>query len=205
MNRSLFALSLLFFMAATSAMAQSDDETGIEFRIKGGWNFLNDELFDGPANELKDNWAISGELIYWFSTTFGIGGEVEYYKRETDSFRDLSPFEILTNQPYSFRSIPVNLNAYYRWQTNDAKIRPYVGGGISALNLEVGRVYVDAGEKVPNTESTYDEVAFGFNVIGGIEYGRFFAEIQWLWAESDLGFDEDMNVGGTSIWFGIRF
>lgn len=191
-------VALVILSVTVNAAAQSDDDVKFQVGVKGGWNFWYDEPL---SDSVDNNWIVGGEIKVWFPNGFGLGGEVQWTtKDELAEDNDLG-IDI------DYTQIPIHLNAFYRFPMEDSESVFYIGGGASF-------VYADATSSANvggvNISVSTDDTAFGFNGVVGFQYGMFFVEGQWLWAEAtfDLaGVDiaEDVQLGGPSFWVGVRF
>lgn len=186
------------FGFATAGFAQSDDMP-LSFGVKAGWLWFQDE----PMSDLvENNWAVGADITFWFQENFGIGAEVQYLTKDDEGFDFLGD-----DVDFEFTSIPINANAYYRlpMEGMDDESHFYLGGGASFVFTDI---MVDDGLTSVET----DDTVIGFNVKAGFQYGLFFVEGQYLWAEWDdedvkafFGESDDLNVGGFSGWVGMRF
>ena len=208
---AIFMLAVSFFFVTPHAFAQQTEETtpDVSVGFKTGW-FLFQE---NPYNELLDtgnNWTVAIEVIGWVSDDFGIGGEVEYYRKNDDL--DYDAF----SQNFEITQIPVNMNVYYRFSQFATNMRPFIGGGPSYIYVSSEmRMFAD-GEEINITNNGFipnpqEDWVLGFNIVGGIDMGKLVIEAQYLWGKSDFGLSEKLpgtlerNIGGLSIWFGFRF
>lgn len=199
MRNMLSILAILFAaLLLTNPLYAQDDERNFSIGAKAGWFFFdNEDLSDG----LGSNWTLAGEIKMWLPGGFGLGAEVQYLSiGEKDTEFGGIPFDV------DYSQIPIHVNAFYRIPTGNGMF--YVGGGGSFVFTDID-ISTDVLFFVP-IETTADATTFGFNGVAGFQYGHFFIEGQWLWAEAEfniLSFTvaEDVQVGGPSIWAGVRF
>ena len=190
----LVAVAVLSFTA--TALAQ-EDEMKFQAGVKGGWFFWSDEPLSDTA---ENNWNIAGELKVWFPNGFGLGGEVQWTTKTEEP-------EDSENREIKYTQIPININAYYRFPMQDSESAFYIGAGASFVFADSTSTENVGGVEVSKSA---DDTAFGFNGVVGYEYGMFFVEGQWLWAEANfeiagVEIAEDVQLGGPSFWVGVRF
>lgn len=184
-------------LCVPGAYAQ-DDAVKFNFDIRAGWFIFQDEPL---SDSVENNWSVGGDIIAWFGD-FGIGAGIEYLtKSEDDVLIDGVNVEI------EYTQIPLNVNAYYMLPFEGEETSVYITGGFSAVLTDITSSAIVLG--IPLSLST-DEMAYGFNGGVGIQFGMFFVEGRYLWAEADFDFAgitlaDDVNVGGFSGWVGVRF
>ena len=201
MKKNLLTVTtLILLVISTSAFAQEDDIT-FKFGIKAGWGFFLGEPLD---ETVENNWIVGGDLTMWLPSGLGFGVDAKYSTKDQDA-ADIDDF----NVDFEFTTAPINLNAYYKMMNPDNEFTPYFGGGFSMVYADITATDYDRA----GLEVTADDWSMGFNVIAGIEYGNFFVEGQYIWAQSEfeeLNFlkediEDDLNVGGFNVMAGVRF
>ena len=198
MKKSLIALTAVAVMLfAVPTMAQEDDFK-VSFAAKAGWFFHQDE----PLSDIvENNWMVGGEVILWLPSGLGFGADVRFSTRDKDA-EDIDDYDF----DMEWMQVPININAYYRFDSGDEMV-PYIGGGFTAAYTDI--TVKEAGE--PDID--VDDTALGFNVLAGIDYNGLLVEAQYFWAQAefeDLNFlkddpDDDLNVGGFLVSVGYRF
>jgi opacity protein-like surface antigen len=190
---TLSVLTILFIFAGA---AGAQDDMKVSAGVKAGWFWFQDE----PISDfIEDNWIIGADVIVWFGNGFGIGGEVLYLDAESDAVSH-GGFDVVTQ----FTQIPVSANAYFELPMDNDMMKVYIGGGVSY-------VFTDLSTETVNGAISFDsdDSAFGFNGLIAIQYGNFFAEGKYLWAEPELEHaaagTQDMPTSGFSIMGGLRF
>ena len=201
MKKNLLTITtVMLLVLSVSAFAQEDDFT-FKVGLKAGWGFFLNEPFD---ETVENNWIVGGDLTMWLPSGLGFGVDAKYSTKDQDA-ADIDDF----NVDFEFTTAPINLNAYYKMMNPDNEFTPYFGGGFSMVYADITATDYDRA----GLEVTADDWSIGFNIIAGIEYGNFFVEGQYIWAQSEfeeLNFlkediEDDLNVGGFNVMAGVRF
>lgn len=200
-KQSLIILATALVFTVAPALAQDDDKFDIDIGFKTVVFFYN--ATEGVRIQGVDGWSLAGEVIFWFPQGFGLGAELEYYTVS----EDIDVFPGVTAD-VSFSQMPFNINAYYRFKDVDWVGTPFIGAGICFIRHEAS-ASADIGGIPLNV--SIDDTTTGFTVFGGIEFGRFLLEMQWMQVDVDLGIEQYVgetgheDASGLSLWLGIRF
>ena len=192
--------TLIILVVSMSAFAQEDDFE-LKLGLKAGWAFFTEQPLDETVG---NNWLIGGDITLWLPSGLGFGVDMKYMTKDRDA-EDIDGYDT----DFEFTSLPINLNAYYRIVNDSNDFTPYFGGGLSMVYADITATDVDNG----NVEVTADDWSLGFNLIAGVEFGNFFIEGQYIWAQSEFeefnflkdSIDDDLNVGGFNVMVGVRF
>ena len=198
MLKKMVVIAAAFAALLISAPAQAEED---DFKVsvggKVGWLFLQDEPY---SDLVENNWLIGGDLTLWLPQGFGFGVDVKFTTKDQDA-EDIDNYDV----DFEWNQIPISFNAYFRYTDGGSEIIPYIGGGLSV-------VYTDVTATQGTDVTEADETSYGFNIIGGAQYGNFFIEGQYIWSEASLeeinflkDDEEDINVGGFNVAIGIRF
>lgn len=196
----LIVAALAILILPVSALAQDDDFT-FRFGAKAGWGFFTEEPFD---ETVENNWIVGADLTVWMPSGLGFGVDAKFTTKDQDA-EDIDAY----NLDFEFTSAPININAYYKIIDNNNEFTPYFGAGFSMVYADLTATdYDNAG-----VEITADDWAMGFNALIGIEYGNFFVEGQYIWAQAEFeefnflkeDIEDDLNVGGFNVMAGVRF
>jgi len=191
---------LALVMVASPAVAQRDGDLELDFGIKTVVFFYNE--VEGIRLSVERGWSLGGEIILWFPQGFGVGAEIEYYTEGEDI--DVLPGVEITAD---YSMMPINLNAYYRFNNSGRGMVPYLGAGLSFVHARASTTTTIVGFDV---DFSISDNFTGFNIFGGMEFGYFYIEAQWLFLDVDLGIadmipTEHSEAGGLSFWVGLRF
>ena len=201
MFKKLFVLaSYGFFAFIASPVAAQDGAFDIDVGIKTAIFFYNQE--EGVKLTVEHGWSLGGEVILWFANGFGVGGEIEYYTM-SESLDIFPGVEI----DAAFSQMPICINAYYRFDSGGTMV-PFIGGGLAFVNNKVSTSSSIAGMDL---DVSLEDTFTGFTFFGGLQFGRFYIEAQWLQVDADLGVEQYLGdighseASGLSFWAGIRF
>lgn len=199
MKKTAVMTTILALFAFTGIAQAQNDDMPFTFGVKAGWSWVQEE----PLSDIvENNWSVGGDVTFWFDQGIGIGAEVQYMTKDDDGF----DYEG-TSLDFEWTQIPINVNAYYRMPLDgmEDETHVYFGGGASFVFTDL---MIDDGSTMVDT----DDSVIGFNVKAGVQYGMFFVEGQYIWAEWDdenvkayFNETDDINAGGFSGWVGIRF
>ena len=128
------------------------------------------ELF---INKDLKKWSVLGELGF-----FTVKGNTEY----TNIYFELFDYYNRNKLEYQVSSVDFNLLVRYRFNTNNQKLVPFVGGGVgvnfTSGNLEVNQTK-DGSEGTNHFEFEPRKMNFGLSLGAGLEVSKFAVELRY--------------------------
>ncbi len=174
-----FLLIIIFFISSSGSFAQyTAGRIGIAVNAvytTSAEIFLNPNSSDLEARNssflLEDIWSPAIDIRYRFSDEFILGLNVEYIEKTT-SQPNLTAF--IGNQVYvfevedGFRTIPIELTAYYFFPFSTDHFKFLMGGGLGYYYGQFIRKFGDV-----DLEVTQRKISFGLLVATSLDYMIF--------------------------------